>query len=64
MKICRECGKIIINGINGCMLAGDICFDCKPERFDLAPARQAEPTFDEMCYWENRILERQEQYMD
>lgn len=64
MKICRICGKEIINGVNGCTFAGDICFDCKPVRFDLAPARVAEPTYEEGCYWENMILERQEKFMD
>lgn len=64
MKICRICGKEIIDGVNGCTFAGDVCFDCKPVRFDLAPPRKAEPTIEECDYWENRILARQEQYMD
>lgn len=64
MKICRECGREIIDGVNGCTFAGDICFDCRPVRFDLAPARKAEPTIEECDFWENKILARQEQYMD
>ena len=28
MKTCDKCGIEITNGKNGCMLLGNICFDC------------------------------------
>ena len=28
MKTCQKCGIEIINGKNGCMFLGNICFDC------------------------------------
>ena len=39
MKICDKCGIEIINGVNGCMLNGDICDNCsgfKPD-FKIVP---------------------------
>lgn len=28
MKICEKCGVEIINGVNGCMMMGNICDKC------------------------------------
>lgn len=57
MKICRQCGVEIINGENGCAMAGDICFTCKPWNMrKIAPSRRIEITGD----YEAAILERQE----
>jgi hypothetical protein len=39
-KMCRECGAEIVNGVNGCMLKGNICNACNPGLYYLAPPRQ------------------------
>ena len=59
MKKCRCCGVEIVNGENGCMMAGDVCFDCKPWNMSMIPARRrTENGID----WEGMILARQEVY--
>lgn len=48
MKVCDKCGIEIINGVNGCMLTGNVCFTCRggaPRYYD----KLAAPTYtDEM----------------
>lgn len=42
MKICEKCGIEIINGVNGCMLNGNICDNCsgfKPD-YKITPANK------------------------
>ena len=61
MKICKICGREIVNGVNGCAMAGDVCFDCKPWRMKLIPAtRWGDDGVAE--YWEGQILSRQENF--
>lgn len=58
MKTCKKCGKEIINGVNGCMLAGDICFDCQP--WDMKPAKSPRAvvyTYEELCSLENLCID-------
>lgn len=62
MKKCRYCGREIINGENGCMLAGDVCFSCKPWNMKTVPAARAGYDDAAADYWEGQILSRQDQY--
>lgn len=62
MKTCPLCGNEIVNGVNGCSFYSE-CFDCKPIRYRAAPTRPV-GTFEEMCFWENAILARQDAYYD
>ena len=66
MKICEICGDEIINGENGCMMAGNICFKCKPWKMKLVPARNWWSNCDEekMDALENRCLDMGKEYAD
>ena len=58
MKTCKKCGKEIINGVNGCMLAGDICFDCQP--WDMKPTKSPRAvvyTYEELCSLESLCID-------
>ena len=58
-KVCKICGVEIINGENGCAMAGDVCFSCKPVRFDLAPPTRNDfggMSWDAMDFLEGRCL--------
>lgn len=57
VKRCRLCGDEIVNGVNGCSLAGDICFSCRPWNVKTIPARRADAGAD----YENMILAQQEE---
>lgn len=58
MKVCRECGVEIINGINGCQITGDICFKCRGGFPDYSKLPKVEPvsTWEEADYWESMCL--------
>lgn len=59
MKFCKICGAEIVNGANGCAMAGNVCFSCKPWNMNrIAPARR---TFEWVTDYENAILARQKQ---
>ena len=62
MKKCRKCGCEIVNGVNGCTMAGDICFSCKP--WNMSRIVPASVPYDDGAadYWEEQILTRQEDY--
>lgn len=71
MKRCRYCNCEIINGENGCTMAGDVCFSCKPWHVLPVPSWQSSIIDGGLCgdgdaadYWEGLILARQEAYMD
>lgn len=57
MKKCRVCGAEIINGQNGCMMLGDICFDChggppvypSPRRIDYPEAPDYLDWIEDKC---------------
>lgn len=60
MKTCKKCGAIIINGVNGCSLAEDVCFSCRPWNIYPVPVKREEPSGD----YENKILMMQEAYYE
>lgn len=60
MKTCEKCGAIIINGVNGCSLAGDLCFTCQPWKIRPVPVKRPEPSGD----YESKILMMQEAYYE
>lgn len=62
MKICPLCGREIVNGANGCSWFAE-CFECKPVRYRSAPSRYV-GTYEEMSFWENAILARQDAQYD
>lgn len=71
MKRCRYCNCEIINGENGCMLAGDVCFSCKPWHVLPVPSWQKTVldggcggSYDAADYWEGQILDRQDRYFN
>ena len=64
MKTCRKCGCRIVNGVNGCTMAGDVCFTCRPWNMKTVPAARAGYDDAAADYWEGLILARQEAYMD
>lgn len=37
MKVCKVCGCKIFNGVNGCVLSGNICFECNPVTYTNKP---------------------------
>lgn len=52
MKICRKCGAEIIDGMNGCQLTGDICFNCRGGRPVYPAPRQVDyPETMEYLEW-------------
>ena len=61
MKICKLCGVEIINGENGCTMAGDICFKCKPWKMDkIVPATlwiSPDEVYERLNYAEGRCLD-------
>jgi hypothetical protein len=61
MKICKQCGNEITNGINGCMLMGDICFDCggKPQYISPPIKFGGDITEDEMKMLGSLSLKKQ-----
>ena len=71
MKTCRKCGCKIVDGVNGCTMAGDVCFTCKPWNYRPVPSWQSS-IIDGGCgsdgdaadYWEGQILDRQDRYFD
>lgn len=57
MKTCRVCGSEIVDGVNGCQLMGDICFDCGGRPVYPAPRRVDYPEEIEYLDWlEDRCL--------
>lgn len=63
MKNCVKCGKIIINGVNGCSMFKD-CFDCRggyPDYSQNKSLRQQEREYGD---YEGLILARQETDFD
>lgn len=71
MKTCRKCGCRIVNGVNGCTMAGDVCFTCKPWNMRPVPSWQSSILYggiggdgDAADYWENAILARQDRDND
>lgn len=63
MKICKQCGAEIINGVNGCVMAGDVCFSCRP--WNIKPICSTRSAWDYAGGdYEDAILARQEAYMD
>lgn len=61
MKICRICGAEIVNGVNGCTMAGNVCFNCKPWNMKLIPAAKYIDG-GAADFWEGQILARQERW--
>ena len=61
MKICRECGTEIVDGENGCTMAGDVCFKCKPWNMKFVPATNwGYPTEEDIDTLESRCLDMEE----
>ena len=60
VKRCRRCGAEIVNGVNGCSLAGDVCFSCRPWNMRPVPVKRPEPSGD----YESKILMMQEAYYE
>ena len=61
-KQCSKCGKIIINGVNGCAMWGNECVECHGgfqdySRNGITHGVSGNGGAD---YWEGRILARQE----
>ena len=60
MKFCEKCGERIIDGLNGCTMAGNICFSCRPwnmkttvTHYNFPPMYSAE----DLDILENRCLD-------
>ena len=62
VKVCRFCGCKIVDGENGCTMAGDVCFTCRPWNMKTIPAARAGYDDAAADYWEGQILARQDQY--
>lgn len=54
---CEKCGMPIIDGLNGCQDAGNICFSCKPFHPCTAPAHRPAPNEEEIDFMEGRCLD-------
>lgn len=57
---CEKCGMYIVDGLNGCTMAGSICFSCRPwnmravvKSYDFPPAYSVE----DLDAAENRCLD-------
>ena len=60
MKHCRKCGCEIVNGMNGCQLLGDICFDCnggRPKYPD--PIVIAGPIYEDVDFEELILIDQE-----
>jgi len=65
MKICEVCGAEIINGENGCTMAGNICFKCKPWKMKTVPAHNWwGDSVENLDALESRCLDMGREYND
>lgn len=61
MKKCKCCGVEIVNGENGCAMAGNVCFQCRPWNMNkIAPARNHFANNSPADHFELAILTRQD----